>query len=63
MPLAALFVVQAYEHINTIFGKVVSMPLAALFVVQVSKPDLLLCDIMCFNAARGFVCGASSTAS
>ena len=59
MPLAALFVVQGGPQVRQHRRHEVSMPLAALFVVQV---QIMIGSIMLpisFNAARGFVCGAS----
>ena len=60
MPHAALFVVQVrYRHDpQDLVG--VSMPHAALFVVQDSSRDRGIEVSGGFNAARGFVCGASS---
>ena len=60
MPLAALFVVQAqvWQPVRP-RHRVVSMPLAALFVVQVVMTLGMVKKTTSFNAARGFVCGAS----
>ena len=57
MPHAALFVVQDPKKLVQPHMLGVSMPHAALFVVQgLIPPTTALVD--CFNAARGFVCGA-----
>ena len=60
MPLAALFVVQVYPVLKGIHCFLVSMPHAALFVVQV-EPKWDGTALWSFNAARGFVCGASTS--
>ena len=60
MPLAALFVVQATSFISIMINQSVSMPLAALFVVQAQRRRPFRSWKGCFNAARGFVCGASA---
>ena len=58
MPHAALFVVQAEHSISFGTNLEVSMPHAALFVVQVERMPMIVHPSLCFNAARGFVCGA-----
>ena len=58
MPHAALFVVQADPYIVFVDYSGVSMPHAALFVVQACYILLYHQASHCFNAARGFVCGA-----
>ena len=59
MPHAALLVVQVRSSYFIIGLCLVSMPHAALLVVQVGLYELVGSPI-CFNAARGFVGGASS---
>ena len=49
--------------IHTVHGnRIVSMPHAALYVVQPTMGFLSKRLIMCFNAARSIVCGATSNA-
>ena len=62
MPHAALLVVQAYRVSGTRYQRGVSMPHAALLVVQAQMPFVLLLSER-FNAARGFVGGASPNAA
>ena len=59
MPHAALFVVQEIFYLLFICKLIVSMPHAALFVVQEPEPQNTQQETYRFNAARGFVCGAS----
>ena len=59
MPHAALFVVQEPNRRVLRRKMEVSMPHAALFVVQ-DEMVCLQCKMDGFNAARGFVCGAST---
>ena len=42
-------------------GGRVSMPHAALWVVQLRRGDILVADFASFNAARGFVGGATAS--
>ncbi len=59
MPHAALWVVQPFENCCYLRNVNVSMPHAALWVVQPSKSDDNLFPSIRFNAARGFVGGAT----
>ena len=58
MPHAALFVVQDRDEYLRRKQNEVSMPHAALFVVQGASLKASAIGLSCFNAARGFVCGA-----
>ena len=59
MPHAALWVVQPRAHSHMSALLVVSMPHAALWVVQQRLLVRNLFKNFCFNAARGFVGGAT----
>ena len=59
MPHAALWVVQRFSSQECQGGRTVSMPHAALWVVQRFTECMVFVDGNCFNAARGFVGGAT----
>ena len=59
MPHAALWVVQPEHIASAIRALVVSMPHAALWVVQLGRYKCPMTILESFNAARGFVGGAT----
>ena len=63
MPHAALWVVQLRSDTCGVKASAVSMPHAALWVVQQEKWREQRVHHGCFNAARGFVGGATPTDS
>ena len=60
MPHAALWVVQPRPTIMTSWSVGVSMPHAALWVVQQRRSSAANTSHLRFNAARGFVGGATT---
>ena len=60
MPHAALWVVQPLPCASAFESGRVSMPHAALWVVQQTDKEMKERKPNCFNAARGFVGGATS---
>ena len=61
MPHAALWVVQLWDAYLFSSGVLVSMPHAALWVVQHPCKQSFMLLSRCFNAARGFVGGATNS--
>ena len=63
MPHAAFYVVQLVHLMENLHPLSVSMPHAAFYVVQQMFFSSLAVILNCFNAARGFLCGATNPSS
>ena len=59
MPHAAFYVVQHRYSVDSIYRIRVSMPHAAFYVVQLRVGVRVMGTYASFNAARGFLCGAT----